>query len=290
MADQVLVGVDDSASAMDAVQWGAREAARRRVPLRLVHVYWTPGWDFPEFELTGAQARVEMWRLGTELLDRAARAATEAEQHVSVETEIRTGDPRVVLLDECRHASLAVLGSRQLSAAGGLLVGSLGLALAVHGRCPLVVVRGAAAERGPVLVGVDGSPANSVVLDFAFAEAALAGAPLTVVRTWSGIPADAAAEHERERQALEDQISPWRERFPDVPVDQVVVRGRPGPVLLDYGQHARLIVVGSRGHGAVTGLLLGSTSQRLTRHAPCPVAIVRSDVPAQPPAPDSRAP
>lgn len=288
MAARVLVGVDDTESSLDAVRWGAREAARRRVPLRLVHAYWTPSWDFPELELTGVEVRAEMRHLGTRSLDRAASAAAVADGNVVVETELRAGDPRVVLLDECRQAGLAVLGSRRLSVAGGLLVGSLGLAVAVHGRCPLVVVRGAAAEHGPLLVGADGSPENSVVLDFAFAEAALAGAPLTVVRTWGGIPADAAAEHERERRALAEEISPWRQRFPDVPVDPVVVRGRPGPVLQDYGQHARLIVVGSRGRGAVTGLLLGSTSQRLTRHAPCPVAIVRADLSA-PTVPGSRA-
>lgn len=288
MADHVLVGVDETESALDAVRWGAGEAFRRGVPLRLVHAYWTPGRDFPELELTGADVRAELRRLGEELLDGAVRTATRVNRRALLETELRAGDPRVVVLDESRYAALAVLGSRRLGTTGGLLVGSLGLALAVHGRCPLVVVRGPTVERGPVLVGADGSPSATVALDFAFREAELACAPLTVVRTWGGVPADAVAEHEGERQALAEQLSPWRDRFPAVTVDPVVVRGRPGPVLLEYGQRARLIVVGSRGHGEVTGLLIGSTSRQVARHSPCPVAIVRADLPT-PTVPDSRA-
>ena len=287
MADHVLVGVDDTESALDAVRWGAREAARRGVSLRLVHAYPTPG-DFPDLELTRVDVRAETRRLGAELLDRAASAAAGTDRYVFVETELRPGDSRVVLLDESRHASLAALGSRQLGAAGGLLVGSLGLALAVYGRCPLIVVRGADTERGPVLVGADGSPSASVALEFAFVEAMLAGAPLTVLRTWSGAPADAIAEHERQRRALENRLSPWRERFPAVPVDPVVARGRPGPVLLEYGRHARLIVVGSRGDGGGPGWLLGATGQRAARHSPRTVAIVRAAL-SVPTVPGSRA-
>jgi nucleotide-binding universal stress UspA family protein len=278
VVDQVLVGVDDTTSAFDGVRWGAREAARRAVPLRLVHAYWTPGRDFPELELTDEDVRAEMRRAGVELLERAARIVTESDPAVAVETELRAGDPRVVLIEEGRRAALAVIGARRLGPAGGLLVGSIGLALAIHGTCPLVVVRGAAREHGPVLVGADGSASASVALGFAFGEAALARAPLTVLRTWDGIPADAAAEHERERQALIERLSPWMQRFPEVAVDPVVVRGRAGSVLLEYAEHARLIVVGSRGHGEVTGLLLGSTSRRMSRRAPCPVAIVRADL------------
>ncbi|HET6505023.1 MAG TPA: universal stress protein [Amycolatopsis sp.] len=279
--DQVLVGVDDTASALDAVRWGAREAARRAAPLRLVHAYWTPGRDFPELELAEEDVRAEMRRAGAELLDRANRTVTESDRTVAVETELRAGDPRVVLIEECRRAALAVLGARRLGPVGGLLVGSIGLALAVHGTCPLVVVRGPAREHGPVLVGADGSA--SAALGFAFAEAALARAPLTVLRTWDGITADATAEHEHARQTLAEWLSPWRQRFPEVAVDPVVVRGRAGTVLLEYGEHARLIVVGSRGRGEVTGLLFGSTSRRMSRRAPCPVAIVRSELTVPPP-------
>lgn len=272
------MGVDGTASSLDAVRWGAGEAGRRQVRLRLVHAYWVPGHDFPELELTDEDVRAEMRRFGSDLLTRATRVAVETERALLVETELRAGDPRVVLLDECRHAGIAVLGSRQLSATGGLLVGSIGLTLAIQGRCPLVVVRGAPVDSGPVLVGSDGSPSAGVALGFAFTEADLTGATLTVVRTWDGIPTDAAARHEQERQALDEQLSPWRERFPGVLVDPVVVRGKPGAVLLEYGRHARLVVVGSRGHGEVTGLLLGSTSQRLVRRSPCPLAIVRWDM------------
>lgn len=69
----------------------------------------------------------------------------------------------------------------------------------------------------------------------------------------------------------------WQEKYPDVPVETVVTRGRPVRTLLERGEHAQLIVVGSRGRGGFKGMLLGSTSQALVTHAPCPVAVVRGD-------------
>jgi nucleotide-binding universal stress UspA family protein len=76
-----------------------------------------------------------------------------------------------------------------------------------------------------------------------------------------------------DEQAMNTRMSGWLEKYPDVAVEQLVVRERPIPVLL--GRRAGLLVVGSRGRGGFAGMLLGSTSQALIYHAPCPVAVVR---------------
>ena len=69
----------------------------------------------------------------------------------------------------------------------------------------------------------------------------------------------------------------WSKRYPAVPVEQVVVPGKPRQELLDLSTRADLVVVGSRGRGGFTGMLLGSTSQTLIHHAGCPVLIVPTD-------------
>jgi nucleotide-binding universal stress UspA family protein len=123
-----------------------------------------------------------------------------------------------------------------------------------------VVVRGNHRD-GPVVVGVDLSPESDPAIGFAFEEAAGSGVPLV-------------AAHAGE-QSLNTRMSGWLVKYPDVAVEQVVVQERPIPVLLELGQRAGLLVIGSRGRGGFAGMLLGSTSQALIHHAPCPVAVVR---------------
>jgi len=290
----VVVGVDGSAAALEAVRWAARDAARRHIPVRLVHAYTPAGLDYPSQQRSITQMREQ----GGAWLHVAAIVAAEAAPTVPVDTTLREGDPRVVLLDESRRAAVVVLSSRGLHGVSRLLLGSAGLALAIHGRCPVVVVRGAIADGGPVVVGVDGWPASAAAVQFAFQQASLHGTRLTAVRTWDehtalrarlGIgTAGSMAVHDEERSTLIERVSGLATEFPDVPVDHIVVRGRPGRTLLEYGEHARLIVVGARGRSGFAGLLLGSTSQAVAQHGPCPVAIVRPEVMRMPSLLDSR--
>jgi nucleotide-binding universal stress UspA family protein len=63
----------------------------------------------------------------------------------------------------------------------------------------------------------------------------------------------------------------------EVPVERIVSEGSAAGVLIDVAQGAELLVVGSRGRGGFSSLLLGSVSHQCALHAPCPVAIVRTD-------------
>ena len=112
------------------------------------------------------------------------------------------------------------------------------------------------------------------------------GCPLTAVMCWQDFMVESAYSASRftvdwgqveadEQRLLAQRLAGWQEKYPDVAVHRVVLRDRPVRALLRYGAEAQLVVVGSHGHGGFAGMLLGSTSQALVYHAPCPLAIVR---------------
>jgi nucleotide-binding universal stress UspA family protein len=78
-----------------------------------------------------------------------------------------------------------------------------------------------------------------------------------------------------EHEVLAERLAGWPEKYPDVTVRRVVDRNAPVGSLLDHALGARMLVVGSRGHGGFAGMLIGSTSQALIRQATCPVLVVR---------------
>ena len=282
----VVVGVDGSASATQAVRWAAREADRRRAPLVLVHV-WTPVAVAPRHAGSLRPYHDALVEQGGQWLREATVAAREAAPDVITTTQLVSGSAAHHLIDRSDSAGLVVLGSRGLGGFAGLVVGSIAVAVATHGRCPVVVVRGADPDTaprqdGPVVVGVDGSPNSRAALDFAFEAAALRGAPLTAVHAWSDLPIVTVWElttdwhlvQQNESEALGQWLAGGRALYPDVPVQQVVVRDDPAHILLEHAKTAQLVVVGSRGRGGFRGLLLGSTSQALIHHAASPVAVI----------------
>ncbi|WP_245193206.1 universal stress protein [Amycolatopsis alba] len=273
--EPVVAGVDGSESALRAVRWAAGEAVRNERPLRLVHACVPPDHDYPNLEVTAAEVREAMWATAAGRLETAAEVARTSEPSLKIEAEARSGDPRVLLVDESWRAAMVVLGSRGLTGAGRLLLGSSGLALAVHGHCPVIVVRGDRSGSGPVLVGVDDWSGSAAAVRFAFEEASTLGVPVTVLKTLpENDPAGSAAQ-ELSLRSLEKHVDWVASGFPQVLSECLVVRGRSGRVLTEYGGRAGLIVVGNRGHSGFGGLLLGSVGQELPGRVPCPVAVVR---------------
>ena len=137
-----------------------------------------------------------------------------------------------------------------------------------------------------IVVGVDGSPGSVSALQWAVDEARLRGVTLRVVHAWEspyehgGEIAKLAAEstHGPLRQAAEHTMAATLARIevPDgVTVERCIVEASPAQALIASARDADLLVVGSRGHTGIAGLLLGSVSHKLAMHAPGPVVIVR---------------
>jgi nucleotide-binding universal stress UspA family protein len=135
-----------------------------------------------------------------------------------------------------------------------------------------------------VIVGVDGSPQSVLALLWACRRAQMCGDRVRAVCAWSLgasgedwtlLPGNKAEGQQQAERVLHDAVEAARRDCPAAEVETLVVRGEPARVLVDMSADADLLVVGSRGLGGVSGLLLGSVSQHCVRHARCPVTVVR---------------
>ena len=133
-----------------------------------------------------------------------------------------------------------------------------------------------------IVCGVDGSPASQRALEWAIAEARFRGCGLRVVTAWSwdgveglgtpGTPGDARASAEKVQRRALLAAAEGLESSPEI--ERRLVQGRPSEVLCTAALDAELLVVGGQGHSAVREVMVGSTSQRVIRHASCPVVVL----------------
>lgn len=283
----VLVAVDGSPSAGQALRWAAREAQLRGCPLTIAHAYSWPGAGAPE---AMGYVMDALEKDSVQILATAADDARAVAPEVPVSTESRVGPAVPVLVGLADGAQLAVVGSRGLGGFSGLLLGSVGTGLTANAPCPVAVVRGERepAADDPVVVGVDGTAAADAVLAEAFRAAQRRGVGLVAVHCWQDPTTDLLVAQGRERpdfdrdswqqaaaRALDERLALAGQRFGSVHTEAVVDWGRPPAVLLDQAQSAQLLVVGTRGRGEISSLILGSTSRAMVQHAPCPVIVVR---------------
>ncbi|MEV4413102.1 universal stress protein [Catellatospora sp. NPDC049609] len=279
----VVVGVDGSAAALTAVRLAAREAARRGRHLRIVHAFI---WPLMHVNVGASEAVPEggLRHDAERVLAEAAETATAAEPDLTVAIELRTGAPAPVLLAAARDADLLVLGDRGLGGFTGLLLGSVAVQAAAHSTTPVLISRGEEHTGGPIVAGVDDSAAGRAAVEAAFVAAEQRHAALLAVRTWTApptatiytppVPPDFGPVEDAERLVLADAVAAGLDRHPKVDVREQLVCGRPGRTLVQLSELAQLVVVGARGRGGFTGLLLGSVSQQVLHHAACPVLVV----------------
>jgi nucleotide-binding universal stress UspA family protein len=286
----VAVGVDGSDEALRAVRWAVPEARRRQAALRLVTAFaWTEDRLVGQPGLGQAPYGQYLRTAAEHGLAAASAVATELDPDLLVERELLLGFPGGVLVEQSRNADLLVIGDRGRGRISSALAGSVAIGVAAHAACPVVVVRGAppSAEKSlPVVVGVDGTALSEAAIAFAFEAASARRAPLVAVHTWLDELNDPAfaelvdwqATAVQAEEVLAERLAGWGEKYPDVPVERLIAHGRAGHVLLDQAARAQLVVVGSRGHGEIAGLLLDSVGNALVHAAGCPVAIVRAAV------------
>ncbi|MCL6668080.1 universal stress protein [Streptomyces panaciradicis] len=139
---------------------------------------------------------------------------------------------------------------------------------------------------GPVVVGIDGSPAGTTAAWWAAREAASRRRPLLLLHSWSTQPLDVPLAHEalgkqqnggRLLQRTETELL---HHYPGLVLTTELTSTPATEALLDLGGLAELLVLGSRGHGSTASFLLGSTSLYVLGRARCPAVVVRAGDPA----------
>lgn len=283
----IVVAVDGSETAAAAALWAAGEAARRHASLLVFTAY-----GYEDAAYGGKMYPPSDWLAVKEAeadhLLRQTRATLEAAvPGLEIVTEASDRGPVPALLEVSERARLLVTGE-PVGVIAGLFSGSPDVDLAAKAHCPVVVVRGSENVDGPVVVGADGSPLSEAAIGWAFEEAAIRNAPLVALYTWhdgdsAGLFQDGNVAFQGEsledsgERLLAQRLAGWPEKYPDVQVERRVEHDKPRDRLLEMSRDAQLVVVGSRGRGGFTGLVLGSTSQALLHHAACPVMVVRTE-------------
>ena len=246
-----------------------------------------PGVDTASLETLDQAARADI-----EPMLRAAAAQIAAPGR-RVDWELVRGRPADVLLDEARRtqADLVVLGSRGHGRLESLMLGSVPAEVVDHAPCPVLVVRGPTLTRA--VFAQDGSDNATAAADIVAAWPIFHGVPVevlsvvslpgplasgvapTMVETAIETYAETLATLESESQHMVDETAE-RFRTAGIPATAKVREGETAAEILDEAKEtgADLIILGSRGVGGLSRLLLGSVARRVLVHAPCSVLVV----------------
>jgi nucleotide-binding universal stress UspA family protein len=286
----VVAGIDGSFGSRSAARAAAWEARARSASLLLMNVAAHEDDQPSAGEVTLADAAARLRKVAPDL---------------PLSTRVEHGGASAALIRASADAALLVVGARGSGGFAGLSVGSVAAQTAAHARCPVLVIRPPEATPEPnlattagvdddsvppaprpghVLVGVDGSAESEAALRFAFEEASLRRVGLVVQYVWFLLPedgvrtpgaADTSAAEQDAQRVITEMAEPWAQVFPDVSVLARPERAmKVSYSLIEASRTAGLVVVGSRGRGGFTGLLLGSTGRDLVGHAHSPVAVV----------------
>jgi nucleotide-binding universal stress UspA family protein len=284
----VVAGVDGSDCARHAARWAADEADRRHGRLLLVHAYALPAAGYSGYNPFPGDLLATLEEEAHDTVDALVTELQHRHRRISIGTFVTYGDAVTVLRNAASGAALAVVGGHRTNRIA-MALGSVAGRFAAGSHVPVAVVHAVdTPDTGPVVVGIDGSPAGEGAIGFAFQEADLRGVPLVAVHSWTSpvavapVPAYSATVvddepiEQSERALLSQRLAGWSERYPDVPVRRVLTRDVPATAILRHSTDAQLVVVGTRWHAALSALLLGSTSQALITHSAAPVVVVGS--------------
>jgi len=285
----IVVGVDGSECSHDALRWAVEEASRREAVVEAVFA-WTFPYDAP---VVGRLADDRGWR---QRADKMLKGLLETElggrSDVEVTPRAQEGPAARTLLDAANGAEMLVVGSRGRGGFAELVLGSVSHQCVQHAGCPVVVVRreDLPADALPkektterIVVGVDGSEAARTALRWALDEARIRNATIDVVSAWHvpyihsypyAVTDPPPGQYERDARLILDGMLVGADTTGVPTVEPILVCDGAARALLDMGKGADLLVVGSRGLGGFTGLLLGSVSQQVVHHAPCPVVVI----------------
>ncbi|GGS26601.1 universal stress protein [Streptomyces aureoverticillatus] len=282
----LVVGVDGSESSLTAADWAVDEAARHGVPLRLVYA---SAWERYGGVMPSGSLERPSESMAENIVGAAAERARRRNSDVQVSTEIVPKDPESALLIADNNAFALVTGSRGRGELKGLLLGSVGLAVAARARCPVIVVRGdragLAGTHERILLGAGETASRVEAVRFAFREAEARKCVLDVVRAWR-CPAHDTVDHpllagepahqyeQRASAVLDSLLRDAEADHPGVQVRRATAEGPARKVLLNRSAAADLLIIGAQRRHGHHGLQLGRVGHTLLHHAECPVAIV----------------
>lgn len=286
----IVVGIDGSQHALDAVAWAATWASKRNSDLTIVLVQPdvivpTRSWVFKamrEPDFLGHAADAFQKRL-----QEAADHARSVIPGIKVETLLIDGHPASELVKLSQHADLLVVGTH--GAGGNLLsLGGNADAVVTNSHCTTAVIPSDTPHpEGPVVVGVDDEDRAEAMVQLAMEQAHIRKVGLVVVHAWYAPPAafdapiapvlDEAELDSAGHQFISELVDRVSPQFPDVKVTSKVINAAPADALVRESESSGLVIVGSRGRGGFAGLLLGSTSRRVVRLTKCPALVIRPE-------------
>jgi nucleotide-binding universal stress UspA family protein len=284
MTKQITVGYDGSVPSSEAVLWAAAEAKACSASLRIISCYEIPyageavgGW-------AATEAYAALLKGNRSALAEMRDVVAKATPGIEIVTEASAGPASQVLIDGVDPDDLVVVGSSSHRGAAAFWLGSTPRDVVRHSPCPVVVVRGAATRGRPdrIVVGVDGSQASERALQWAGNEADLHNVSLLVVHGWlyPYLPVDTASSQARDLTnidaacLLERAVESAREQFA-IEIREELVEAGPATALLETARDGDLLVVGSRGRGALAANLFGSTVNSVLDRSAVPVVVVR---------------
>jgi nucleotide-binding universal stress UspA family protein len=283
MTGQITVGFDGTGASLEAVHWAVEEALLRRVPLRIVCCYEIAslGLTVPSWPATGAvDALLCDAQNRVDAVEREIRAT---HPELKTRVEASAGPASVVLLHGVEPDDVVVVGASSHADGAALFLGSTPRSLVRRSPCPVVVVRGAASRGRPdrIVVGIDGSPPSTQALLWAADEADRQGVELVVVHGWSYPYENVNAQSAQARDLTEIDAACVLERSIElararcgVEVSGQLVERSPAAAVLESVRDGDLLVLGSRGRGAVMATLFGSVVNSVLDDSAVPVVVV----------------
>ncbi len=277
----IVVGVDGSADARAALRFAHHLGEALGQPVRAVQA-----WQYPVDAVVDRMHLRSPGAMDVATRDALAELVVEelGDAAGDVEVEVVRGPAAQALLGASRDARMLVVGSRGFGGFRGLLLGSVSQQLAEHAPCPVTVVRHDGEPADPrierILVGIDGSGPAAVAMSYAADLAQRNDAELLIA--YASGPAVILDPMDVERsmppEALRETVERWTAplREDGIPHELVLIEGDARSALLDtvHDRNVDLLVVGSRGHGPVGRLLLGSVATSVVQHSDRPVTIV----------------
>ena len=280
----VVVATDGTARSAGALRYGVHEARRRSVVLRIVHVAPPAALSEPMFGFAPEIAQ-DLRAHGRSVLDRAETTARSLEPGLDVETVLAAGPQVDELVEAARAGQMVVLGREARSGLQRLLTGATTAAVAGRTSVPTVVVPGdwQLVEHGRMAVGIESEECARPLLARAFERAAQRGAQLVVTHAWDlPVPNSDVIDPHRYVQEwraagahlLSTVLEEWRQAYPGVAVETVVVHGQAAHALVAGAEASDLLLIGRRPHGPLHWAHLGATARAVLRASRVPVEVV----------------